>query len=161
MRVASGEAATAAYMQSIRDDTPALTMFLREMPKGGDLSPESSRCRRSKRSSAHALRFSQSRPRLQRHRAISVSGSARPRSTTGFRADPDGIRDGAIRFTLGRPQPRDARRRTNLDARLPASHADDRLPSHFEASSIHFTLICATACLLSSRLMMKECRDRT
>lgn len=33
----SGEAATAAYMSSIRNDTPALTMFLREMPKGGDL----------------------------------------------------------------------------------------------------------------------------
>lgn len=35
--IGAGEAATAAYMQSIREDTPALTMFLREMPKGGDL----------------------------------------------------------------------------------------------------------------------------
>ena len=34
---ASAEAATGAYMESIRDDSPALTMFLREMPKGGDL----------------------------------------------------------------------------------------------------------------------------
>ena len=33
----SGEAATAAYMESIRSDAPALAMFLREMPKGGDL----------------------------------------------------------------------------------------------------------------------------
>jgi adenosine deaminase len=33
----SGEAATAAYMSSIRNGSPALTMFLREMPKGGDL----------------------------------------------------------------------------------------------------------------------------
>jgi hypothetical protein len=33
----SREAATAAYMSSIRNDAPALTMFLREMPKGGDL----------------------------------------------------------------------------------------------------------------------------
>src|SRR5678816_3989422 len=32
-----GEAGTAAYMASIRNDSPALTMFLREMPKGGDL----------------------------------------------------------------------------------------------------------------------------
>ena len=36
-RPLSGQAATAAYMSSIRNDTPALTMFLREMPKGGDL----------------------------------------------------------------------------------------------------------------------------
>jgi adenosine deaminase len=36
-RPVSREAATAAYMESIRDDLPALTMFLREMPKGGDL----------------------------------------------------------------------------------------------------------------------------
>src|SRR5688572_11884083 len=34
---ATGEAATAAYMETIRDDSPQLTLFLREMPKGGDL----------------------------------------------------------------------------------------------------------------------------
>ena len=34
---ASGEPATSAYMESIRDDPSALTIFLRDMPKGGDL----------------------------------------------------------------------------------------------------------------------------
>jgi adenosine deaminase len=34
---ASGEAATARYVESIRNNPPALTMFLEQMPKGGDL----------------------------------------------------------------------------------------------------------------------------
>jgi adenosine deaminase len=34
---ATGEPATAAYMESIRGNPPLLTMFLEEMPKGGDL----------------------------------------------------------------------------------------------------------------------------
>ncbi|HEX2722818.1 MAG TPA: hypothetical protein VHM24_07870 [Gemmatimonadaceae bacterium] len=33
----SGEVATAAYMEAIRNDPSALALFLREMPKGGDL----------------------------------------------------------------------------------------------------------------------------
>jgi adenosine deaminase len=35
--VTSDEAATAAYLESIRNDPPRLLMFLRAMPKGGDL----------------------------------------------------------------------------------------------------------------------------